>query len=63
MFVGTYGAHHNQNAVCGVLWCSVHQGGMDTYVNRAVVTLAVRGLFLSGGSIMLHVFCVVISVE
>lgn len=34
-----------------------------THVNRAVVTLAVRGLFLSGGSIMLHVVHVVISVE
>lgn len=63
MFVGSYGVYHKQNAARGAQWCSAHQGGMNTYVNRAVVTLAVKGLCLSGGSIMLRVFHVILSVD
>lgn len=61
-FVGFYGVHPNQHAACPVLWHSVLQGGRNVCMNKAAGVFTIRGLCLSPGSVMPHVFHV-ISVE
>lgn len=62
LFVGFYGVHPKQHAACPVLWHSVLQGGRNACVNKAAGVFTIRGLCLSPGSVMPHVFHV-ISVE